>query len=89
MATKPDAGATWVRRLTSEYLLPPLETRLRAFHRVSLAPGSIGSSHYDLLLDPNFCSLDEFGEPRGCTRIALFHYSVQLERSSTQGMHTH
>lgn len=88
METTSHGERGWVRRLTSEYLLPPLETQLRAFHRVSLAPGPTGSSRYDLMLDPNFCTLDEYGEPLGCTRIALFHYGVQLEALSREGTQT-
>jgi hypothetical protein len=80
MDAKSDPQYVGVRRLTSEYLLPALDTPLRAFHRISVVPGPVGSAHYDLLLDPNFCSLDDFGEPLGGTRTALFRYRVRLER---------
>ncbi len=69
-----------IPRLSSEYLLPALDTSLRGFHRVSLVPGRAAAGPHDLLLDPNFCSLDDFGEPLGCTRMAVFHYTITLER---------
>jgi hypothetical protein len=77
-----------IRPLASEYLLPALQTDLRAFHRVSLAPTPDRDGEYTLGLDPNFCSLDPFGEPLGCTRMAMFGYQVQLERLQEEGDQT-
>jgi len=68
-------------RVASEYLLPPLHSELREFHRVSLVEDA-DSGSYHLGLDPNHCSLDQFGEPVGCTRMAIFGFEVVLETIS-------
>lgn len=74
-----------IARLASEYLLPPLATELRAFHRVALIPEAKPTGGYQLILDPNICMLDGFGEAQGCTKMAAFSYHVQLEPVAHEG----
>jgi hypothetical protein len=80
MPRPPHAKPGAPKRVASEYLLPPLHTELRDYHRVSLVPDEHSEGVYHLTLDPNFCSLDEYGEPLGCTRMACYIHEVQLER---------
>ncbi|HEX2685651.1 MAG TPA: hypothetical protein VHN14_03495 [Kofleriaceae bacterium] len=69
-------------KYVSDYLIP--EVRLPQgpdFHRITLAwdrshPEAGGS----LLLDPNSCGLDEFGEATVCTEIAGVNSDVKLTR---------
>jgi len=69
-------------KYTSDYLIPAVTLpQQRGFHRISLTwdrshPEAVGS----LVMDPNSCVLDEFGEPGGCTRIASADNDVKLTR---------
>ena len=65
--------------LESDYLIPEVHPgRGLAFHKVrlDLSEEQLGGS---LSLDPNTCSLDEFGDPATCTRIAINSLDTQLK----------
>ncbi|AUX42834.1 hypothetical protein SOCE26_042690 [Sorangium cellulosum] len=64
-------------RLETGYLVEPipLQGGLSAHQIQIITIGEQGSSRVRLSLDPNRCSLDSFGEPKACTRMA----SLQLE----------
>lgn len=71
--------ASNIRRLTSDYLLPPLDTELHFAYRVTLANVNGKPGVHVLTLDPNSCILDEFGRPLGCTLMADFTFEIALE----------
>ncbi|HLT39633.1 MAG TPA: hypothetical protein VK034_25290 [Enhygromyxa sp.] len=68
-----------IRRLTSDYLLPPLDTELHFAYRVTIAQVNGKPGVYTLTLDPNSCILDDFGRQLGCTLMADFEFEVALE----------
>jgi hypothetical protein len=74
-----------IRRLTSEYLLPPLDSELHFTYRVTIANVSGKPGVYLLTLDPNSCILDEFAQPLGCTLMANFEFEVSLEHRASKG----
>lgn len=67
-------------RYASDYLIPEVSLpQGPGFHQITLTldrrhPEAGGS----LLLDPNICALNEFGEPTVCTKIAGADMDVQL-----------
>jgi hypothetical protein len=67
------------RRVSVEsgYLAAPLGQ----FRQITLtAELANGQGNGVLTLDPNTCTLDDFGDPAGCTRIAVARVPVQLNR---------
>lgn len=74
-----------IRRLASEYLLPPLDSELHFTYRVTIANVSGKPGVYLLTLDPNSCILDEFARPLGCTLMANFEFEVALEHRVSSG----
>jgi hypothetical protein len=74
-----------IRRLTSEYLLPPLDSELHFTYRVTIANVNGKPGVYVLTLDPNSCILDEFGQPLGCTLMANFEFEIGLEQRASKG----
>jgi hypothetical protein len=61
----------------SGYLAAPLGQ----FRQVALTAELAGGQGTGVLrLDPNTCTLDDFGDPAGCTRIAVARTPVQLTR---------
>ena len=67
-------------RYTSDYLIPEVKfPQGRGFHQITVTwdrvnPETGGS----LLMDPNACVLDEFGEPTVCTKIASADLDVRM-----------
>jgi hypothetical protein len=67
-------------KYASDYILPEVSLpQGPGFHQITLTwdrghPEAGGS----LLLDPNSCGLDEFGEPNVCTKIAGADSDVKL-----------
>jgi hypothetical protein len=47
---------------------------------LSLSGGSEARLKGTLILDPNVCSLDAFGDPQGCTKIAVRGIEVDVRR---------
>jgi hypothetical protein len=75
-AAQPVQGARRIS-LRSGYLAAPLG-QFRQFTLTAELAGGQGSGV--LTLDPNTCTLDEFGDPAGCTRMAVTKAQVQLTR---------
>jgi hypothetical protein len=67
-----------IRRLTSDYLLPPLDTDLNFAYRVTITKQSGTPGELRLTLDPNSCILDDFGRTLGSTLMADFEFEVGL-----------
>lgn len=64
-------------RLTSDYLVPGIP----GGHRVSLTLSPLlAPSTGHLSIDPNVCTLDDFGEPQMCTLMASIPRPIKLEK---------
>jgi hypothetical protein len=74
-----------IRRLASDYLLPPLDSELHFTYRISISNVYGKPGVYVLTLDPNSCILDEFGHPIGSTLMANFEFEVGLEHRASKG----
>jgi len=64
----------------SFYLDQPLG---KDFHRVSLL-GNLDSGKGVLVLDPNTCTLSQFGDPENCTKIAPTTEEVTFKREEVK-----
>lgn len=72
--------ATHPIHLDSLYLVAGIELGGHAVHRVRLAYGGRGrDASAQLVLDPNTCTLDAFGDTVACTRMAVRTIDVTLE----------
>jgi hypothetical protein len=70
--------------LESLYLVAGIELGGHTVHRVRLAYGALdGDARAQLTLDPNKCTLDAFGDPLGCTRMAVRTLDVKLTPVTT------
>lgn len=74
-----------IRRLASEYLLPPLDSELHFTYRITIANVNGRPGVHVLTLDPNSCILDEFARPLGCTLMANLEFEVTLEHRASKG----
>lgn len=74
-----------IRRLASDYLLPPLDSALHFSYGVTIANVNGKPGQYVLSLDPNSCILNEFAQPLGCTLMANFEFEVGLEHRASNG----
>lgn len=76
-AAQPDDAAPRDISLKTAYLDPPLH----GAHLIALS-GTLGGPRGgvgELVLDPNTCRLDEYGEPTDCTRRALHRVPVRFQ----------
>ncbi|MFO7564767.1 MAG: hypothetical protein R6X02_19135 [Enhygromyxa sp.] len=74
-----------IRRLASDYLLPPLDTDLNFAYRVTITKPNGKPGVYTLTLDPNSCILDDFGRTLGSTLMADFEFEISLVRLASAG----
>ena len=63
----------------SDYLVPGVAVPGASFHIVGLSwdrdhPEAVGS----FFVDPNLCGLDAFGDPKGCTKMAVSLHDMKL-----------
>lgn len=73
--------------LESLYLNQPVLGAHRL--RLTLKPVSLGHQKGLLLLDPNRCTLDLWGDPQGCTKIAVRTVDVEATAMRTLDTHQH
>jgi hypothetical protein len=72
-----------IRRLTSDYLLPPLDTEMHFAYGVTITKVAGKSGVHRLTLDPNSCILDDFGRTLGSTLMADLEFEVTLVHLAT------
>lgn len=67
-------------RLETGYLVEPIALPGGAsIHHIQIvSTGKDGSPQVRLTLDPNRCTVDSFGEPKACTRMAPLHIDAEL-----------
>lgn len=60
-------------------------------HRIHLQIKGVHAGHHkgQMSLDPNRCSLDGWGDPAGCTKIAIRSVAVETTRMKTLDPHGH
>jgi hypothetical protein len=67
--------------LRSAYLVSPITVGAKKYHQIALV-GAINEERAgmaELRLDPNICKLSRFGDPTGCTEIAVVKHKVKLK----------
>lgn len=65
--------------VSTAYMLEPLQVEgLNKAHRVGIT-GTLGGGG-NLVLDPNACSLNEFGDPTICTQMAIMPLVFRFQR---------
>ena len=53
-------------------------------HQITLTTSAGQPTEGQLFVDPNRCTLDSFGDPQACTRIAVWSHPATLQRVEEQ-----
>jgi hypothetical protein len=64
--------------VTTGYLTEALDLGGPRAHQVTITARPTGDAEGELVLDPNACTLDSFGDPRLCTLIAVLPHRATL-----------
>ncbi len=67
-------------QLDSTYQHAPVDFGGREFHGIGISGQIADGQKVNLELDPNTCSLNEFGDRTGCTKIAPTHIIAKLTK---------